>query len=164
MFSFFSFLKNLSPFIFSGFSRWHSGKEPVCQCRRCKRHGFDPWVRKISWNRKWQPTTVFLPGRFRGQRGLMGHSPWGGKESDMTEHVGVCKESDMTEHVGAHARAHTHTHTHTFYPPNPPPTSPPLHPFFQVPVFSRFNLLWSHLPIWPYLREDQTSGSLICLS
>ena len=32
------------------------------QNRRCKRHGFDPWVRKIPWSRKWQPTPVFLPG------------------------------------------------------------------------------------------------------
>ena len=39
-----------------------SGKEPACQCRRHKRCGFDPWVRKISWRRAWQPTPVFLPG------------------------------------------------------------------------------------------------------
>ena len=39
-----------------------SGKEPACQGRRHKRHGFDPWVRKILWRRKWQPTLVFLPG------------------------------------------------------------------------------------------------------
>ena len=32
------------------------------QCRRLKRYGFDPWVRKIPWRRKWQPTLVFLPG------------------------------------------------------------------------------------------------------
>ena len=32
-----------------------SGKEPACQCKRCKMHGFDPWVRKIPWRRKWQP-------------------------------------------------------------------------------------------------------------
>ena len=37
-----------------------SGKEPVCQCRRCKRRGFDPWIRKIPWRRKWQPAPVFL--------------------------------------------------------------------------------------------------------
>ena len=39
-----------------------SGKEPACQCqcKRCKRHGFDPWVRKIPWWRAWQPTPVFL--------------------------------------------------------------------------------------------------------
>ena len=38
------------------------------------------------WNRKWQPTPVFLPGKFHGQRSLAGYSPWGCKESDTTEH------------------------------------------------------------------------------
>ena len=38
-----------------------SGKEPACQCRRHKRHRFDPWVGKIPWRRAWQPTPVFLP-------------------------------------------------------------------------------------------------------
>jgi len=41
-----------------------SGKEPACQCRRCKRCRLDFWVRKIPWRRKWQPTPVFLPGEF----------------------------------------------------------------------------------------------------
>ena len=38
------------------------GKEPACQCqcRRRKRHGFHPWVGKMPWRRKWQPTAVFL--------------------------------------------------------------------------------------------------------
>ena len=44
--------------------RWHSCKESICQCRR---PGFDPWVRKIPWTRKWQPAPVFLPVEFRGQ-------------------------------------------------------------------------------------------------
>ena len=35
---------------------------------------FDPWVRKISWRRKWQPTLVFLPGKSHGQRRLVGYS------------------------------------------------------------------------------------------
>ena len=39
-----------------------TGKNPACQCRRLKRHGFNPWVRKIPWRRTWQPTPVFLPG------------------------------------------------------------------------------------------------------
>ena len=39
-----------------------SGKEPACQCRRHKRHGFSPWVGKIPQRRSWQPTPVFLPG------------------------------------------------------------------------------------------------------
>ena len=39
-----------------------SGQEPTCQCRRHKRYRFCPWVRKIRWRRKGQPTPVFLPG------------------------------------------------------------------------------------------------------
>ena len=62
-----------------------SGKEPACQDRRHKRGGFDPWVGKIPWRRAWQPTPVFLPGASHGQRRLVGYSPWGRKESDMTE-------------------------------------------------------------------------------
>ena len=66
-----------------GLSRWLSGKELACQCRK---RGLDPWVRKISCGRKWQPTTVFLPGESHGQRSPM-YSPWDCKESDTTEHV-----------------------------------------------------------------------------
>ena len=40
------------------------GKEPACQCRRLKRHGFYPRIRKIPWKRAWQLTPVFLPGKF----------------------------------------------------------------------------------------------------
>ena len=68
---------------------WCTGKEPACQCRRHKRLGFDPWVRKIPWRRKWQPTPVFLPGKSHGQRSLEGYIPWGHKESDTTEHACV---------------------------------------------------------------------------
>ena len=37
------------------------------------------------WRRAWQPTLVFLPGESHGQRSVVGYSPWGRKESDMTE-------------------------------------------------------------------------------
>ena len=58
---------------FQGLAGGASGKEPTCQCRRCKRGGFDPWVRKIPWlNRKWQPIPVFLLGESHGQRSLAG--------------------------------------------------------------------------------------------
>ena len=50
-----------------------------------RRPGFNSWVGKIPWRREWQPTPVFLPGEFRGQRSLVGYSPWGHKESDTTE-------------------------------------------------------------------------------
>ena len=44
-----------------------------------RRAGFDPWVGKIPWRRKWQHTPVFLPGKSHGQRSLAGCSPWGHK-------------------------------------------------------------------------------------
>ena len=68
--------------VIHGLPGWHSGKESTCQCRRW---GFDFWVRKIPWRRKWQPTLVCLPGKSHGQRSLVGYSPWGHKESDMTD-------------------------------------------------------------------------------
>ena len=77
---------------------WHSGKEPTCQCRRFKRHRFDPWVGKFSWKRKWQPVSVFLPGGSHGQRSLAGYSPWGHKELDTT----LCMHKECT-----HAHIHT---------------------------------------------------------
>ena len=60
-------------------------KASTYQCRRCKRRGFDPWVRKIPRRRKWQLIPVFLPGKFHGQRSLVDQSPWGRKELDTTE-------------------------------------------------------------------------------
>ena len=62
-------------------------EEPACPCRRGKRRGLNPWVGKIPWRRKWQPTPVFLPGESHGQRSLAGYSPWGGKESGMAEQL-----------------------------------------------------------------------------
>ena len=55
--------------------KWLSGKESTCQCRR---HRLDPWVRKIPWKRKWQPTPVFLLGKSHGQRSLI-YGPWSPK-------------------------------------------------------------------------------------
>ena len=49
-----------------------SGKEHAWQHRRCKRHGFDPWVRKITWRRALHPTPVLVPGESSGQRSLVG--------------------------------------------------------------------------------------------
>ena len=65
-----------------------------------RRPRFNPWVGKIPWRRKWQPTPVFLPGKSHGQWSLGGYSPWGFKESDRTERL-------------THTHTHTHTHTRT---------------------------------------------------
>ena len=74
------------------FPRWLTGKESTCHSRRHRRLGFNPWVRKIPWSRKWQPTLIFLPGKFHGQRRLAGCSPGGCQESDTTEyaHIDLC--------------------------------------------------------------------------
>ena len=70
LYSFFFFLILLLP--------WHSGKESACQHRRCRRWGVLPFPRvgKIPWSRKWQPTPVFVSGKFHGQRSLVVYSPW----------------------------------------------------------------------------------------
>ena len=77
-----------------------SGKESTSQCRRHKRFRFNPWVRKIPWSRKWQPTPVFLPGKFHGQRSL-----WA------TVH-GVPKSQTRLKWLRTHAR-----YTSTFFVP-----------------------------------------------
>ena len=77
---------NLSKFWeIGGFPGGTSGKEPACKWRRRGRCRFSPWVRKIPWRRKWQPTRILLPGKFHGQRSLEGYNPWDCKGSDMTE-------------------------------------------------------------------------------
>ena len=59
-----------------GLPKWLSGKEPTCQCMRC---GFNPWIRKIPWRRKWQSTPEFLLGKSHGQRSMAGYIPLGHK-------------------------------------------------------------------------------------
>ena len=54
-------------------------------CLSVQETWFNSWVRKIPWRRKWQPTPVLLPRKSHGQRSLVGYSPWGSKELDMTE-------------------------------------------------------------------------------
>ena len=64
-----------------------SGKESTCQCRRPKRHRFDPWVEKTPWRKKRQLTPIFLPGKSHGRRSLAGYSLWGHKVTDTTERL-----------------------------------------------------------------------------
>ena len=77
-------LSSLNHFPFQNIPRWHSGKESVSQCRRCR---FKAWVRKIPQRRKCQPAPLFWPGKFHGKRSLVGYSPWDCKESDKPEHT-----------------------------------------------------------------------------
>ena len=57
-----------------GLPNWLSGKESTY-----------PWAGKKPWRKKWQPTPIYLPGKFQGQRNLTGCSPWGRKQSKVTE-------------------------------------------------------------------------------
>ena len=86
---------------YMGLPQWLISKECACQCRR---HGFDPWVRKIPWRRKWQPTPAFLPRKYHGQRSLVGNSP--GVTNSWTR---------LSAHTWACTHTHTHTHTHYWY-------------------------------------------------
>ena len=67
----------------SGHRLWLRWLRICPQCRR--ERGFNPWVGKIPWRRKWQPTSTFLPRESHGQRSLAGYGPWGHKELDLTE-------------------------------------------------------------------------------
>ena len=69
-----------------GFSRWHSGKQSACQCKRLRRCRFYPWVVKIPQKRKQQPIPVFLPRKFHEQRSLVCYSLQSLKQSDTTKH------------------------------------------------------------------------------
>ena len=86
------FFSSMSAKTMPSFPGGTSGKESTCQSRRCRRCGFDPWVRKIPWRRKWQPTPVFLPEKFHGQRSLTDYSPW------------YCKESDVAKQLNTHTQ------------------------------------------------------------
>ena len=106
-----------------GFPGGASGKEPTCQCRRCKRCGFDPWVRKMPWRRTWQPTPVFLPGKSHGQRSLVGYSPVQFSRSAVSD--------SLWPHERQHARPPCPSPTSGVYP-NPCPLSRWCHPSYPL--------------------------------
>ena len=78
-----------------GLPGWCSSEEQPPSVGDTRDSGSISGSGRFPWSRKWQPTSVFLPGKFNGQRNIGWYSPWGHKESDRTEHV------------------HTHTCTHT---------------------------------------------------
>ena len=93
----------MSHVICGAFQGGACGKESACQWKRCKRQGFYPWVWKIPWSRKQKPTPAFLPGKFQGQRSLVGYSPWVQKELDTTEHT----HTQLYTHIHAICRIYT---------------------------------------------------------
>ena len=94
-----------------GFPSGSVGEESACNAGDLGSIG--PWVGKIPWRREWQPTPVFLPGEFHGQRSLVGYCPWGHKELDMTEGITLSlsprKASSFMVRVHLEARLVTQT-------------------------------------------------------
>ena len=83
-----------------GFPGGAGCKEPTCQCRRCKRHRFDPWVRKIPWRRKTATHSSIPAGKFQGLKSPAGYSPWGHKESDTAEQSCVAAHPALDDSAG----------------------------------------------------------------
>ena len=100
-----------------GLPCWLSGKEPSCQYRRYR---LDPWVGKVPWRSKREPTPVFLSEESHGQRSLVGYSLWGCKESDTTEwlHVHVQTMVEVMKIMVTSFRR-SHACTYTLSTPNP---------------------------------------------
>ena len=88
---FFSRFKWLDLLVDAMFREWLSDKKSSCSAGDAEDWGFNPWVGKIPWSRKWQPAPVFLPGKSHGQEP-------GGVAKSWTQ-LSTC------------VRAHTHTHT-----------------------------------------------------
>ena len=91
-------------YLIMGFPCGTSGKEPTCQCRRRKRTEFHPWVGKILWRRKWQPTLVLWPGK--------SDVPWT-EEPGGLQFMGSQKEWDTTERVSRRTEYRRSVHLQT---------------------------------------------------
>ena len=92
----------------AGFPGGASGKEPTCQRRRHKRCRFNPWVGKISWTRKWQPTPVFLPGESHGQRSWRATVPKFAKSRTRRKRLNTRMHGTCRGLACARARGFTH--------------------------------------------------------
>ena len=86
---FYTGYKSTSPKLDTSFPGGSVVKNLPANARRSR---FDPWMGKIPWRRKWQPSQVLLPGESHGQRTLVGYSPWGRKESDTTEQLSTAQK------------------------------------------------------------------------
>ena len=142
--------------------RWHRGKESAYWCRRCQKHRFYPWVGKIPWRRKWQPSPVFLPGKsheggaWRATKSLAGH-----KESDTTEWLSRPYFSTCAQWVLIHSFPQFSTWTFLCVPSvtqscltfcNPMDSSPPgscVHEIFKTRVINWVAISFPRESSWP---------------
>ena len=92
----------------------------------CRRPRFDSWVGKIPWRKKWQSTPVFFPGKSHEQRSLMGYSPWGCKDLDMTEHTCIrCLSLNLGDGKHVHAGTQGTLEERKVWGPRPVPLQVP---------------------------------------
>ena len=107
-------------------------------CLQCRRPGFNLWVGKSSWRRKWQPTPVFLPGKSHGQRSLMSYSSWGRKESDTTEWLHFQFQCMFVQSIPT-----------LYYPMDYSPPSSSVHGMFQARIQEWVAISFSRGSFWP---------------
>ena len=91
--------------------RWCSDRESACQCSRHNRGRFNSWVRKIPWSRKWQPTPVYLPEKFHGQKSLSGWSSGSQRVGPNWTHTHISLHITLCNCI--HTYTHTYIRTHT---------------------------------------------------
>ena len=118
--------------------KWCCDKESARQCRRSRRLGFGPWVRKIPWRRKWQPTPVVLPGKSRGQRSLAGCSPG-------SQRVGQDWAMENWAPCSATLALLVRNHTH-------------IHIWNRLTVAYRKGTVWNHVLKHPAVSQGQQPG------
>ena len=110
---------------------------------RWRRRGFDPWVKKIPWWRKWQTTPIFLSEKSQEQRSLKGYNSW--------DH----KESDTTELLRTHTRYLVSKFQHNFYSYD----SQSITPSPDLSLISRFTFqvkyIWLHVSLIPWIQLFQ---------
>ena len=97
----------------TGFPGGISGKEPTCQCRRSKRH-LPNRLGRFPWSRKWQPTPVILPGKFHGQKSLMGYTVHGVTNRHNWAYIHACTHMGCTDQGHATTK-YTGLHLSSFY-------------------------------------------------
>ena len=134
-------------FCIQSYTHTHTHTHTHLQCRR---PGFDPWVEKIPWRRKWQPTLVFSPEKSHGWRSLVGYSPWDCKESDMTDQFERALRKHFLHtvlytyiHIYMHTNItyiYTYIHTHTY------------NLCVYIYVYSQFHYMYETIFQWNYFN------------